>query len=610
MISLPPIAQYLMETSICLLGFYLIYLGFLKRTTFFTTNRFYLLGSVLFSFGIPLLNFNYGNDEGMVGTIVYTSQIFTVGFNQGMETSASSGFSLTLGQILLLIYGVGVLLFSIRLIKRATFLYNSLKKVKHNPNSYCNTKADSFSFFNTVFIHPRHRGADEEWIKEHEMVHVRQWHSVDVILMELLTVLNWFNPIIHLFNRSLRETHEFIADEKVASLAGSRYEYAKLLVREVGKSIDPALYNTFASLIKKRLLMLSNENSPKRKSVRYLAVLPVVGIMVLLFSFNCGESVSPIDNIGEQTNEILDQKMTDALKDWAEMEVAHGVAEKKPDPVEEMPTWGKCVFIKDYADRKSCSDKEIIKFIGGNVKYPEAARKAGVEGMAVIQFVVEKNGSLSKFKVLKDPGSGLGDEALRVAKLMPKWTPGKDKGKTVAVEFVLPVKFKLGDPDAPKPPKPPVPPAPPAPPKAPNASGIAPPPPPPPPPAPPAPGDVSMQVETMPAFGDCNGKTGEEKTQCSNGNLINFIVDNLKYPKEASKAGVEGMAVVRFVVEKDGTTSGHTLLRDPGNGCGAEALRVTRLMNDWTPGIDKNGKTAKVQYTIPIKFKLDDKKDK
>jgi len=111
--------------------------------------------------------------------------------------------------------------------------------------------------------------------------------------------------------------------------------------------------------------------------------------------------------------------------------------------VEQMPRFPGCENESDDNAKKQCATKKMLEFIYKNIKYPAIARENGVEGTAVISFVVEKDGSVSAPKVVRDIGAGCGGEALRVVKKMPKWTPGKQRGRSVRVQFNLPVKFKL-----------------------------------------------------------------------------------------------------------------------------------------------------------------------
>lgn len=115
-----------------------------------------------------------------------------------------------------------------------------------------------------------------------------------------------------------------------------------------------------------------------------------------------------------------------------------------------MPHFPGCESMTDKDARKKCSDEKIISFINKNIKYPAIARENGIEGTAVIRFVVEKDGSIvfdddTKKVILRDPGGGCGDEALKVVRKMPKWIPGKQRNNSVRVQFTLPIKFQLAD---------------------------------------------------------------------------------------------------------------------------------------------------------------------
>ena len=122
-----------------------------------------------------------------------------------------------------------------------------------------------------------------------------------------------------------------------------------------------------------------------------------------------------------------------------------------PDPVhkvvDQMPLWPGSEDAGSYQERKRASDELMLAYIYDNVKYPKKARKKGIEGMAVVSFVIEKDGRVSNINVVRDPGVGTGDEAARVVRQMAHddiyWHPGRQKGQPVRVQFNLPVKFKL-----------------------------------------------------------------------------------------------------------------------------------------------------------------------
>lgn len=113
--------------------------------------------------------------------------------------------------------------------------------------------------------------------------------------------------------------------------------------------------------------------------------------------------------------------------------------------VEEMPSFAGCEDIEDYDERKTCSDKNIISFINKNIRYPELAIEEGIEGTAVVRFIIGKDGKITtnEKSILRNPGAGTGKEALRIVNIMPDWIPGRNGGKPVKVQFTLPIKFTL-----------------------------------------------------------------------------------------------------------------------------------------------------------------------
>ncbi|MEN0050903.1 MAG: TonB family protein, partial [Bacteroidota bacterium] len=257
--------------------------------------------------------------------------------------------------------------------------------------------------------------------------------------------------------------------------------------------------------------------------------------------------------------------------------------EIKIPEVDELPRFPskECEALEITEAKRNCSNQALLKYIYTNIKYPAAARKAGIEGMNVVQFKVMLDGSLEDIRLLRDIGGGCGEEAQRVIEKMNtdniRWIPGKKDGKNVAVEFTIPVKFKLqGDS---------------------KKEGLQ-------------EEEIFKVVEEMPRLfsEECEAMaTDEEKRKCSQDALLEYLYTNLRYPKAAKDAGVEGMCVVQFTVEKDGSVSDVAVVRDVGVGLGDESARVVEKMNEdsirWIPG-EQRGRTVRVRFTLPIKFDL------
>ena len=218
----------------------------------------------------------------------------------------------------------------------------------------------------------------------------------------------------------------------------------------------------------------------------------------------------------------------------------------------------------------------MMKFVADNVKYPEEAKDKNIEGRVFVGFVIEKDGSVSNVKVLRGIGGGCDEEAIRVVKSMPNWTPGKQKGEPVRVSFQMPFMFKLTD----GPSKQPV--------KESEEIKAA---------MKPDKNGVYQIVEEMPSF-----PGGEQK-------LMEYVAKNLIYPQEARDKGIDGRVFIGMVIEKDGSVSNVKVLRGIGGGCDEEAVRVIKSMPKWKPGMMK-GEPVPVSYQIPINFKLAEKQPK
>jgi|AntRauTorckE5430_2_1112549.scaffolds.fasta_scaffold00113_12 TonB family protein len=252
---------------------------------------------------------------------------------------------------------------------------------------------------------------------------------------------------------------------------------------------------------------------------------------------------------------------------------------------EEMPLFPGCEEIPNYHSRKKCSDSLLMAFIYGNLRYPYSAWRDSIEGMAVVCFVVEKDGTVSDARSVRDPGQGTGDEALRIVNLMNErghWMPGTQAGKPVRVQFNLPIKFKMTDDMYPGPPPPPV----------------------------TEPSIMWSWPETMPYPAACDSLNKVDPFECRNELLKTIIYDNLRWPALHRDTCVEGTVVVSFKVRKDGTLTDFEVRRSITPLLDEEALRLVKLMAEqsspWVPGTTgPEKKPVEVQFNMPVKFRLE-----
>jgi TonB family protein len=395
-------AQYIILANLCiavLLGFYLI---FLKKETFFQLNRVYLLGSLVISFIIPIMQSSWVERLNVTRQLKYTIQIepITIFAN---SSPAENHFSL--GQVVFFLYLAGIIVLSVHLLLRLLAVKKMLRS-SEGPSSY--------SFFKKIYLNDP---SVSPLICEHENIHAAQWHSADIILMEIIVIFNWFNPAVYFFRKELKNVHEFIADEGALRSARDKKEYAMLLICQTFEVPINNLVNTFfnQNLLKQRIMMIQKNKSRKRALLKYLLSAPVFILMLILSS-------ATIDNYSAKlrpavaNDEVSDPPQTDKGKVFT--------------AVEKEPSFPGGV-------------KKFAAYLGHNIKYPALMKQKKVEGKVFLSFVVEKDGSLSNIKVVRDIGYGAGDEAKRVLSLSPKWEPGIEKGKKVRVAYTIPISFTL-----------------------------------------------------------------------------------------------------------------------------------------------------------------------
>jgi TonB family protein len=408
---------YLLQSGICLAGLYTIYRLFLKNETFFMLNRFFLLGSVLVSLLIPLLDFGFPQTvSGPVYGLVLRP--VTVSAN---NISSLYENNISIFQIVSILYALGfayvLLRFVVRLIQISMLIRNSRMIQKQGLTIFeSNEGHPAFSFLQYLFIDPRTKPEDMDSIMAHEMVHIRQLHSIDIIFIEMVSLFQWFNPAIWYYRRSMQEVHEFLADEGVIKHGTQRQKYLILLLNTVTGNKATELVHTFNhSPIKNRIVMMTKPKSARTARLKMLLSLPLIAIFVLAFACN---------NEPKQTEKSVQNIETPAvIKADTENEEVYTVVENPP------------VF--------SGGNEEMTQFLIKNIKYPENAKVNGIQGKVFVSFVVDKTGKVTKAEVIKSANPELDAEALRVVSMMPDWTPGTQGGEVVNVQMTVPISFKL-----------------------------------------------------------------------------------------------------------------------------------------------------------------------
>ncbi|WP_297336293.1 M56 family metallopeptidase [Algoriphagus sp.] len=421
------VLNYLVEGSLCLILSWGFFRVFLEKLTFFDWNRRVLLLLMIIALIIPLLSFEAAAINP-VSLSEYTLPVFEVG-----NASTTPGITVSWQEVVLLSYGIGFLVFlgkislgiakpiyQLQLVEK--FEYKGMKIAVH-------PSFEPASFFNYILLpYFDPQDADQQKILLHESVHVSERHTFDLILLQLVKVVFWFNPIVYLFERSLREVHEFQADQGVTQRY-SQIDYSRLLLRLITQDQGWQFTNSFNQFqTKKRIVMMNKEKSNYLQKGRFLMVLPILGLMVFAFSCdqNIGEEPIKPENLVEVVNEDGSTELN-AIANGRVVEVSadeiFDVVEDQPIPPGGMEGWNN--YLKE------------------NLSYSEQAKKEGIEGTVIVVFVVNTDGSIQDVDILRGLGAGLDEEAIKVVQNAPNWEPGKQRGREVRTRMRLPIRFKL-----------------------------------------------------------------------------------------------------------------------------------------------------------------------
>ena len=420
---------YSVESAICIAALYVFYYFVLRKDTFFNINRSFLLFSVIFALLIPLLNIplwgiNSSSQEvvSLFNTTLSELHLIKSKIYQldPVIITSSQNTGLSVIQLLSIIYLTGVVVsMGFFIFKIALLLRNIMNAEKSNDGKYCIVKtrdqhSQVYSFFHYIFVHENKLEDDNfKPAIEHEKKHASQLHSVDLILVELIIVLQWFNPFIYLLRKMVVENHEFQADRSVLQTPVQKENYLRMILDQVINSHYFRMTSAFNySLSKNRLKMLTQmKPSSNKAKIKFLALVPILACM--FFVFACSEGGT------KQNQPDTKQATEDIGKVYSEPEV-------KP--------------VYEGKDKYMGFREDLYE----NLVYPKKKKKKGITGVVRVRFIVNKKGEIINPEIIKEAHPLLNKAALEVFDKMNHWQkPGKVDGKPVNTEFKLPVIFKL-----------------------------------------------------------------------------------------------------------------------------------------------------------------------
>ena len=413
------ILPYIIKSAMALALLYACIIPLLEKETFHRLNRILILGCLIMSFAIPLVHFTGGTNPtvDMVRQAVLLPEVLING--NAKEQSVWSW-----ADIMTCIYIIGVVaIFTMTVVQTASLILR-LRKCEHITDNRGNTvvltdcATSPFCLFHYIVMSRDDYANNRSYILTHEQEHIRLGHSIDLVVLQAATIIQWFNPFVWLIGKNLKAIHEFEVDEAVLNKGIDATQYQKFLViKAVGNRLQPFANNLNKESLKRRIIMMNQKKSNRWMMLKALFVIPVATLAVSVFA-----------NTSDMSN------MANAVSTTANTLSTTNVQTKQSDKkifrvVEEMPKF-------------KGGDAKLMEFLMMNMKYPESAIKAKQQGRAIVGFVVRKDGTVSDVYIEKSTGYDvLDNEAMRVVKSMPAWEPGKQKGKPVNVKYFVPITF-------------------------------------------------------------------------------------------------------------------------------------------------------------------------
>lgn len=543
----------MVKVAVSLAGLYAVYQLFLRNDTKYERNRFFILLSFLASLIFPFIIIE---TQLPINIQFFGKNLTGITLVASNGSSAGGSTVLTWSRIILVIYLAGIMVTGIRLLDEILSLLVLIAKHKNGETNIIRLKnhnTSGFSAFGYIFIDAGVIPEEVDEIIRHEQKHLDDHHFFDILFIELIKVFQWFNPFIYLFDRSLREVHEFQADEECLNSGIPIPSYQGMILNQVFRTSVFNASNSFSNptLIKKRMIMMTKKRSKALANLKILLVIPVLVLLLISFS-TCA--------VKKNSTKVVTE-----------------VANAEPEPfvvVEEMPMF-------------PGGDSALLKHIAESVKYPESAKANGIQGRVILRFCITETGTVNKVSVLRGVDPALDAEAIRVVSLLPLFKPGRQGGKAVPVWFMVPITFALNGKG--------------------NKDTMLPPPPPPPPP----PTDASGQENIKVVMESAVSKEPEpfvivdEMPRFPGGDslLLKYIVNNTRYPEAAKIQNITGKVILRFCVNKTGNVEQISVLKGVHPLLDAEAVRVASTLPQFKPG-KQRGVAVPVWYMVPVQFSL------
>ena len=515
---------YDLKVALLVVVFYGFYRLLVARDTFHRLNRLVLLCSLVLSLLLPLCHVTVHRDvlvpqESALSGLSPDGEDARVLAGGAVSETPSAGGDRVVLYLLGTLYLAGVLfclartyirVLRVRQIiasgeRREVPSYIAWRTPRMRLSVVNDDAVRPFSWMHTIVLSRKDYRQDlldgqsgRSVILAHECGHVVCRHSFDTLFVDVIAALQWFNPVVWLLREELRTVHEYEADARVLSQGFNAYQYLNLLILKAAGDAGYSIANgiSTSSALSKRVKMMLRHKSSKGSLVKLLYILPVVAMSLAATAkvvVNYKTVNSEVSTTEKGSGEVSDKAVALPLpvekdatlsdigsQDTPDGQAADAGATAPVEQIAEVPDEAEAVVDDDIVfsvveqlPSFPGGNEKMWEFMRENLKYPKEAIENDIQGRVIVQFVVEKDGSLTHVKIVKHADSAnstneitvnaygqedgeaadatdaaslgrlLDEEALRVVRLMPKWQPGRQQGRVVRTQFSIPIMFRL-----------------------------------------------------------------------------------------------------------------------------------------------------------------------
>ena len=486
---------HILKSSVCLALFYLCYRMLLSKETFHRFNRLTLLGIMKLSFLLPFIEITLTKASEMSQPFLLLEEAMETVEVKRLDVLTETPKHFPWSALVFVVYASGILFFLLRhawSMGRMLCLLCTCRKEKRKDGITLyihRAKVAPFSWMKKIAISEDDLAKHGEAILAHEQAHIRNGHSWDLLLAQACVFLQWFNPAAWLLKKELQTIHEYEADECVIcnGMEASIYQLS-MIEKAVGTRLFIIANSFNHGLLNKRITMMNKERSHQWACLKYLFVLPLSALVVVAFaqppvdelkySFLNDKGLSTTvemkrkghftssmkDSIlvvvnekvkgygeealssipGEQIESIQTVHSNDAVAEYGDKAKHGAIKITTKQTANTTPVKEKLIFqVAEEMPEFPGGMEECMKFISQNTQYPLEAHRKGIYGRVLVSGIISDKGDIESPRIFRSVDPLLDAEALRVILSMPKWKPGKQRGKPVNVMFMFPVAFNL-----------------------------------------------------------------------------------------------------------------------------------------------------------------------